>query len=423
MKEILLLAFTTGIAITVCAQRPDHSKSIKTNQNKSVYAQFIDIKGNNLKSTQTNEYRLDSVLYTMWNPNDSTWVTNNLDKYNYYPNGKQHWFNNWYWGNSEEKWIASFRTESLYDEDGRLDSEIRTNWNESLAQWTNALKSEYFYDENGNDTLFQNSNWNTTTSDWYASQRYESIFDDNGYKTHELLLLWNIDNQRWDSAMSKDFFNGENGRDTMHFIKYWDDNESIWILQNKVNTYYDENGNDTLHYYFNNMTSQSDTATWAKYVKGINVFDENGRKTQESSYTWDDGLNDWTGGYMNGYTYDEHGNAILIDQYEWDRDKSEWFIGSKLNQYFSEFSISKVPGIPEQAIFLFPNPAREFIYFNGSDLSKASLVEIYDIQGKKIMEQKIPDSKRVSVANLSRGLYIYKIHNNGSIYSGKILKE
>ncbi len=423
MKKTLLLAFTTGIAVTVCAQRADHMKSIKSNPNKSGYTQFIDIKENNSKSINTNEYKLDSVLYAMWNLNDSTWETNNLDKYAYYPDGKQHWFRNWYWDNSEEKWMATFKIESFYDEAGRLDTEIRTNWNESLAQWTNAVKSEYFYDENGNDTLFQNSYWNATTSEWYAGQRYESTFDNNGFKTFELYLLWNIDNQLWDSATTKEFFNNEKGLDTLHFNRYWDNNESKWFLYYKINTYYDENGNDTLQYYFSNITPQSDTASWAIFLKGIKVFDVNGWKILESNYMWDEDLNDWMGGSMKGYTYDEYGNAILIDQYQWDRDNSQWYIGSKLNRYFSKFNISKIPFIREQAVLIYPNPAREFVYFKTSDISKTSIVEIYDIRGKKVLEQKLTENKQVSIANLSRGLYIYKLHNNGSIFSGKILKE
>jgi len=423
MKKILLLAIATGMAITVCAQKADYMKSIGSNQSSLGYMQFMDIKGDKLKSFEANGYKLDSVIYAMWNPIDSTWSINNIDKYDYYPDGKQHWFYNWHWGNSEEKWIASVGKESLYDEAGRLAAEILRNWDESQAQWTNALKSEYFYDENGNDTLFQNSNWNAATSEWYATQKYENIFDDNGYKTNELVLQWNLNDLRWDSAMIKEFYNDEYGRDTLHFMSYWETNESGRILLNKVLTYYDENGNDTLQYYYFNVSWQSDTVTWIDYVKGIHVYDANGWIILESSYTWDDALKYWMGGYLKEFTNDEHGNAILIYQYWWDSDKSQWTLGSKLNQYFSEFTVSEIPNIREHVVFMYPNPAREFVYFKTPDFSQTSLVEIYDIKGRKVLEQKLTDTKQVSITLLSRGLYFYKLHINGTIFSGKILKE
>ncbi len=74
-------------------------------------------------------------------------------------------------------------------------------------------------------------------------------------------------------------------------------------------------------------------------------------------------------------------------------------------------------------IKIYPNPATEFVVFDVNSTSKTAIVEIFDINGKKVLHQELSDNKQISVSHLNRGLYMYKLIHNSTIYSGKIMIE
>jgi hypothetical protein len=50
-------------------------------------------------------------------------------------------------------------------------------------------------------------------------------------------------------------------------------------------------------------------------------------------------------------------------------------------------------------------------------------IELYDSGGRKILDMRMPDDRRLQVGNLDRGLYIYRIKSDGLLFTGKILVE
>jgi Leucine-rich repeat (LRR) protein len=74
-------------------------------------------------------------------------------------------------------------------------------------------------------------------------------------------------------------------------------------------------------------------------------------------------------------------------------------------------------------ISVYPNPATAFFTFDLKNISESAMVELFDLQGKKVLEQKLSENKQISVSNLPKGLYMYKINNGGKLYTGKIAVE
>jgi hypothetical protein len=69
------------------------------------------------------------------------------------------------------------------------------------------------------------------------------------------------------------------------------------------------------------------------------------------------------------------------------------------------------------------DPAKEYIIFDLTNISSSAMVELFDLQGKKVLERKLTDNKQVSVSNLPKGMYIYKLNNRDIIYTGKLIIE
>jgi hypothetical protein len=70
---------------------------------------------------------------------------------------------------------------------------------------------------------------------------------------------------------------------------------------------------------------------------------------------------------------------------------------------------------------VYPNPAKEYIVFDITNISNSAIVELFDNQGKKVLEQKLSVTGQIFISNLAKGLYLYRINNNGTIYKGKII--
>ena len=72
-------------------------------------------------------------------------------------------------------------------------------------------------------------------------------------------------------------------------------------------------------------------------------------------------------------------------------------------------------------INVFPNPATDNIYI--SNLSETSVVKVYDIGGKLVLENKVSNNEYLNISSLSKG--IYQIKFEGKEWSGvrKLIKE
>jgi len=81
-----------------------------------------------------------------------------------------------------------------------------------------------------------------------------------------------------------------------------------------------------------------------------------------------------------------------------------------------------VPGLPLNLKFsIFPNPATQS--FSIDVESTASAIEIFDTNGKAVMEITNYNGEQIPVSNLSKGLYFVKLISGGNISVGKLVVE
>jgi len=232
----------------------------------------------------------------------------------------------------------------------------------------------------------------------------------------------------WDETTNKWVYNnkgkGENTYNananmtlTIHYS--WDEFTRQWVVSNKEEYTYNANGNLTLEIFYNNwdlITSQ-----WQDISKEEYTYDAKGNNTSYSSYNWDETDSLWVCDQKREFTYDANGNRTLFIFYLWDEFTSQMVVNSRTTYYYSEHNITFVPKIPENHISVYPNPASEYIVFEVTNISEPALVEIFDNQGKKVLQQKLSENKHISVGKLPKGLYMYKLNNSGNIYTGKVI--
>ena len=81
--------------------------------------------------------------------------------------------------------------------------------------------------------------------------------------------------------------------------------------------------------------------------------------------------------------------------------------------------------MPLLAVKIFPNPVSDYINISIDGNNPISKIEIYDIQGKRIMQKQLNASQsKFNVSNLTKGVYILEgITRSGAIFREKFVKE
>jgi hypothetical protein len=436
MKKILIFAFSVIISLFGNSQTTDF-KELITNYQKStcsaknqhfpgtrelaenqMHHELAKIKGNRLKSSM--ELKTDSTISQSWNPYDSAFSNRNRWNFEYLSNGNMsretHF--NWYWDNLGGQWVPTLKVEYIYEVDGIPETQLRYQWNNLWARWDTTGKTFHYQDENGNDTLYIGYSFFAPDNEWSPSSKSKFNYDGNGNVTYFLSCHWNWVSKQWDSNYIAEDYYDENGLDTLGITRTWNANLNGWV-SSKMTTFYDENGNDTLAYHYN---WDEDSSEWFPYDKVSRMCDENGLDTLVTSQLWDTNSDQWINQYKNIATMEADGHIIIDQSYYWNNYDSTWEMGHRFMYYLSENLLTGIPDKQKSTIRVYPNPAREFIEFDIS-LILGSVVEIFDLQGRKVLQEILQENKQISIRDLSKGMYLYRVNNGGNTITGKILIE
>lgn len=149
-------------------------------------------------------------------------------------------------------------------------------------------------------------------------------------------------------------------------------------------------------------------------VKLNNLGSVSWQKTLGGAITdWGQSIQQTTdGGYIVAGTSGSYDGDVTV-QYG---DRDFWVV--KLNpDNLSTTNFSNV-----NKVSIFPNPTKDF--FKLSNYDNIQKIELYDLNGKKLILKNDFEDEKISIQNFSKGVYSVKIHlDNGDIISDKIIKE
>jgi len=74
-------------------------------------------------------------------------------------------------------------------------------------------------------------------------------------------------------------------------------------------------------------------------------------------------------------------------------------------------------------ISVFPNPADNFIEFRTGNMAQPIQIELYDVQGKLLLQQFLPEDHHIDIGHISEGMYIYHLYSQDYTYQGRIVVQ
>jgi uncharacterized HAD superfamily protein len=386
---------------------------------------------NKSEYTYAGNGEIASFNYFIWDRTTSKWVNIFKNECVYDNNGYQTSFCEYEWDTISNQWVGYSKYENTYDGSGKISIQYRYLWDKTTSNWSSLLRYIYEYDTKDSITVKTGYGylWDKSTSQWVISYKEENTYDTNGNKTSYSYCTWDKATGKWVGYLNGHGFGPKeewtydsNGNIILYIFFGWDNGDTDWVRKGKEEYNYDENWNKTLEIYY---AWDANTSQWLGWMKYERNFNSNGNKTLEIYYGWDANTSQWVVFSKNKqeYTYDSNGNMTLEIYYDWNAATSQWIANSKTTYYYSDHSITNIPKTPETHLTVYPNPAREFIVFDLTTTRESAVLTIYDIHGKKVIEQRLNESHQVSISHLTKGLYLYRLDDGMTIYTGKVIKE
>ena len=420
-----------------------------------------------LKSAQAIKQRLDSYTGQEWDEINKQWIPVEKAELIYDANWNVTIENYYTWDIVVNQWNIYYKLEYVYDAQGNIIQENDYHMNEN-NQLVAADKTIFSFDANGNMTQEMNSRWESFTNTFVAEWIYDYTYDTSGNLILEIYSrLDEITNQLTANFKDEYKYNNE-GRKLQHFNSYWDKTSGQWILTNKWDYIYDSKGNNVLvqNAYLNGIDQ------WYDSSKDEFTYDDKGQLIQELNSNLRNGL--WIMNYKDNYTYDDFGNIIQqigyrnwdvssgqwddvwknettfdnnytandlilpfyeqevgffthmiteMQEYEWNTLTNDWLLGEKTVLAYSAHNVTSIKLLGTEISKVFPNPCSETVTFSIPDSYSQSAFQLFDLQGRQLISKEIRNNEKISMESFRNGMYIYKLHLDGKVLSGKLVKQ
>ncbi len=318
-------------------------------------------------------------------------------------------------------WIIQKKYESVYDDNWNLTLRISYNWDYLARLMVLYSKEEYSYDDIGNLILKIYYPWDKSTSQWVPTVKNEYTHDTNGNKNSCYSYYWNKAMSQWINSSKSESAYDANGKLTEYTNYNWDSNTSQWIINTKYTL--DTNRNTILFI----------DSDYSGQFKLEYTYDGNGNLILIVPYYWEKNMSQWIEHelkrferpdiWKQEYAYDSSGNKTMEINYNWDETANRFVNGTKTTWFYSDLNFTSIPNTPLNKLTVYPNPAKDFIVFDLPNGSESATIELYDIQGKMVVQQKLTETKQIAVGHLPKGLYLYRLTNGETFSTGKLVVE
>ncbi len=324
----------------------------------------------------------------------------------------------------------------IYDEAHVLQETIKSEIDSLSGELTYTEKKILSYDDNDNVSYTMNYTWDKENETWILSGKTEMTYNDNNQLTekedYELL-----ENEEFFLIYVTTYTINEDEDITLTLEKEWSD--AAQSLLNKKKTEYVYVSQHTIEYMID--YEYSDAMEWAPTRKIDFEYGDNGDVHQMITYKRDEDGQAWENNLKIILFFDDntpledviipldmgeiynyvHHKVLKMDLY-----KHVPFLGFQnmgVTDYF--YNIMEVPVAENLSpdYKMYPNPVNDFIHIDIKNEKFEGVLEIINLSGKVVLKKNVHAQSVISAKGLTEGMYLYRLHHDKDVYSGKFLKE
>lgn len=343
-KLVLFLLVTSAFFNQLIAQKPDDFRVSESGSvTDDLRAPLAFVENNHsfmlqktsgaggLRAAQAERELLDSIVYL--ETYEGMIFGGNKQAWEYLPNGHAEHFNWYFWDTNAATWSSIQQLDSIFDAAGRLSVLIKNGWDNNAKQWKPENKTEFSYNADGLLILYADYLWNAETKAWVNKSKSESTHSYTTDGSHFIVsVTYTYDNAKgeWVIHHRNEINYDAKGNQTLYNASFFDSGSNAWIFKKgsfKYENTYNEQGKITLSSYY---TWSSEKNQWEGQGDLIETgYDSNGNATQVIIKNLDSSSNQWVNISKTDNSYCEHGNLTGVISSEWDNKNSLWVVASK----------------------------------------------------------------------------------------------
>jgi hypothetical protein len=354
------------------------------------------------------EFNDDNMLIQdlgyIWDVDNQEWDLYSKGTYTYNENNFVLEYVYCKWNEQTQEWENNYKQNNIYDEINRIILTLASMFDEETNDWKLNYKTEYTYDgDNSEPSLMITYLINNETGELEYKRKTENIFDETGVETESYYYLWDSETQEWKTDQKTEYFYNENDLLYEYITYNWDEGKG-WEPDSKSNYVFNAN-NELIKFMYSMWVNQM----WTVMMINEAAFNNDIMFAQLllPFYYSDESCS---------YNWFHHMLLQMLFYYMY----TELELGYIMQYYYSETEI--MGGMQEKMdenLSIFPNPFKDKVTFDVSDKSQKLTIEIFDMQGRKVISRIINNGNNLNLSDLASGMYIYNI--NG-YYHGKIIK-
>lgn len=380
---------------------------------------------------------LSKFLYYEWDSNTSQWISDGSEEYSYDASGNLTQYLYTEVDEITNETVIYGQYVYSYDGQGNLTQEISYDFDELTSQLVADRKYEYTYNASGKLIQETGYEFDVTTNQMIASWKTDYTYNDNGMETQEILSYW--ENASWRKTWKYESTYNSNGNKSLQTESYWIPEYNKWDDPTWKSEYsYNANGNLIQESGFNKGSNNQ----WVPYFKNDYNYDAYGNNTQQINYyDWDETSGKWTDVWKEEFTFNNNftfNDLILpfdedvelfthmlteINEYTWNSNTLTWNLDYKSIFGYSEQNFTSVNHREKDIVSVYPNPFAESVTINLPASYSKITFDLFDPQGRKLMTRLISSDQQVSLQELNKGMYVYRLNVDGKIQSGKLVKD
>ena len=297
-----------------------------------------------------------------------------------------------------------------YNNSGRLESVKYFATEDDGENWF--LEMEVYYSYNNSGQLIETVYWNLEDEELLQSMRLTYSYNEAGERTMSQ-TYYMMEGE--EMLFSETNFEYNNSGQLVNEID-WSFNYTTFQLEksSRTATEYNASGDISTETYF---TWEETGETWLEEDKDEYTY--NAIDFSDVLFPYSVFMYEFVGVEMPGFT----GKAVAeIDGYTW--VDNDWVQVENQIFYYSSIDASNIELTESNDFTIYPNPATNNVTFRWAGNQQHLLLEVFKVDGAKMLEQQVASGQNIQLENLESGVYLYHMKTeNETLFSGKLVKQ
>lgn len=386
--------------------------------------------------------KLDSVVTTILNEESNLWINDWKDEFIYDSQNRPKELIGKEWDLETKEWNIEDKSVLTYNSSGRIEKLNMHFRNPDTNILLNETEMRYFYHQTGRlDSLHIYDSEDGT--EWILSTRNIYKYDNDGKITQSVNWIFDEEEDEWIQMMTQKYkYNAQGRLSELEIIMMFDDEE--FLIGNTIYVWNSAGKLESIESSSINFME----FTLEKTYKTVFLYNSSNSLEKETEFKWNKTEGKWVEDYQTEYSFGSTNfaeilypyfnfySSTVLEPYYYSFDKqileemvSKYSEGSFMLKEKSKYYYSNITstGFAENygtKFMHYPNPVNDKVSFSWPGNYDQLTLELYQINGIRLLQQSIGINSPVNLSILNNGIYIYKLSiENEVLFSGKLIKR